>query len=306
MPAYLTHKLSALKTLELLDDENIISRINDHKTAFLTGAQGADSFYFYHFWFLPVGGVTKAYSWFQHRTRPAQYLSCAVDYVKEHYSDRLFAYLCGFFTHYCLDKYLHALVHQDAPRLKAHTELEQALDVVLAKEWFNLDAHTINRREEIAELAADPGGELGAFHQHMFATVFNGMRLKPQNLRKSFLWWSHAMRFCDRPTKLQMAWLHFVNAMRFFTGFDIVAFVFKPYEVLKKQYDFSRYFEGIRKATKEAASYIRLTDEYIRGLHKQDILESTFLNVSSMGSVVVPLGEVIHAQIDYVRAKRLR
>jgi hypothetical protein len=302
MPAYLTHKLACTAALKEIQDPVIKTIVTGHMPEYLSGAQGTDFVYFDHFYFLPISYKTKIYGWLQHRARPSQYLVCAAEYLKEHYSDRLMAYFCGFLSHYCLDKYVHAHVYRDTKNISTHTYLEQALDVMYASQYFHMDARNVNRKKELLHLITDEE-EINAFHEHMAARIYDGYRLPPNALRRCYTWWSRAMRSTYRPSRAKRFWLRVVNV---FLSFDIYAFIYKKKEEVQGLHDYPKYFRAIEKANTESARYMELVLDYIRGNRHVSVLESTFYNVSCMGSPVLPLEERRSFRRMYRRAPTVK
>ena len=186
---------------------------------------------------------------------------CAAEYVKDHYSDALMAYLFGFLSHYCLDKYVHALVYRDTKNISTHTYLEQALDVMYADQYFHMDARNVNRQKELLRLITD-ADEINAFHKYMAAKIYDGYKLPPRTLERCYKWWSCAMRSTFRPSRLRRFWLRFINV---FLSFDIYAFIYKKKEEVEGLHNYREYFDAIDKATAESARYMELVFEYVNG-----------------------------------------
>ena len=284
MPAYLTHKLASQAALAIIDDDEIKRIITENQTEYLSGAQGTDFVYFSHYYFLPISAKTKVYGWLVHRARPSEYLVRASQYLKTHYSEKLMAYFFGFLTHYCLDKYLHPLVSADAPTLSKHTYLEQALDVMYAKDFFQLDATQLHREKELLSLISNKE-EMNAFHRYMAAANYDGYRLRKHVYEKSYWWWAKVMRHTDQPSKIERFFLRIFNN---FLAFDIVAFIYKPAEEILDQYDYPKYYRAISKANNESVQYMKTVFEFIQGKHHVSVLESMIFNVNCMGKCIVP------------------
>lgn len=283
MPAYLTHKLASIATLQSLEDKEIREIISSHMPEYLSGAQGADFVYFDHFYLLPASYKTKIYGWLVHRARPAEYLVRASEYVKSRYTESLAAYFFGFLHHYCLDKYLHAHVYKDSDSLSSHTYLEQALDVMYADEYFHMDARNVNRTPELMRLITD-ADEINAFHEYMAAAVYDGYKLPPHALERSYKWWACAMKPTYKPSKLTRFFLRIYNV---FLSFDIYAFIYKKKEEVVGLHDYGKYFKFIKKANDESVCYMRLVYDYIHNGRHISVLESAFYNISCMGRPVV-------------------
>ena len=302
MPAYLTHKLSSISAYTAVQDQEIKKIITENMTEYLAGAQGGDFVYFNHFYFLPMDYKTKIYGWLVHRARPSEYLVKASQYIQTHYSDKLMAYFFGYLNHYCLDKYLHPHVYRDSKNLSMHTYLEQALDVMYADNFFQIDATQIKRAEELLSLISDVD-ELYAFHKHMAAANYDGYRLPKRAYDRSYRWWARVMHLTDQPSKWRRFWLNIFNI---FLSFDIVAFIYKSPEEVKNLYDYKKYFAGIQKSNDESLSYMRLVLNFVHGMHHPSVLESTFFNVSCLGKPVVPREERLAFRRAYRKAPTIK
>jgi|GEM_PF-2519971 len=282
MPAYLTHKLASIAALHDMDNTKIKKIVTDNMAEYLSGAQGADFVYFDHFYFLPASYKTKIYGWLVHRARPAEYLVRACEYVKNHYTEKLMAYFCGYLNHYCLDKYIHAHVYRDSANLSAHTYLEQALDVMYANIYFHFDAREVNRKEELLHLITD-ADEINAFHEYMASAVYEGYKLPPRAMERSYKWWSNAMRSIYKPSRLERFLLRIFNV---FLSFDIYAFIYKTKEEVEDLHDYDKYFRSIEKANAESVCYMQLLDDYIHGGRHISVLESAFYNINCLGKPI--------------------
>lgn len=283
MPAYLTHKLASISAYNAVRDQEIKKIIESNMTEYLSGAQGGDFVYFNHYYLLPIGYKTKIYGWLVHRARPAEYLIKASTYVQKNYSDKLMAYFFGYLNHYCLDKYVHPHVYSDSHNLSTHTYLEQALDVMYADNFFNIDATQIKREEKLLSLITD-ADELNAFHRHMAAAVYSGYSLPKGAYDKSYKWWARVAHFTDQPSNWRRFWLKIYNV---FLAFDIVAFIYKRRQEVENLYDYGKYFSTIEKSNQESISYMRLVLDFVQGKRHPSVLESTFYNVNCLGKPVI-------------------
>ena len=296
MPAYLTHKLAATAALQTVKNTEIRQIIEGHMPEYLSGAQGADFVYFNHYYLLPLDAKTKIYGWLVHRARPSEYLVRAAQYLKDHFSPALAAYFFGFLNHYCLDKYLHAHVYRDSKNLSAHTYLEQALDVMYADEYFHLDAREVNRTKELLSLITS-ADKINAFHKHMAAAVYDGYRLPPHALERSYKWWACAMRATYKPSRLKR---FFVRIFNVFLSFDLYAFIYKKKEEVAGLHDYDKYFKEIKKSNEESIRYMQMVFDYVHGKRHISVLESAFYNVSCTGKSIVSWEE----RRDFRRAYR--
>lgn len=287
MPAYLTHKLAATAAHKIMPDPEIKRIVGENFTDYLSGAQGGDSVYFRHFYFLFLYAKTKVYGWLIHRARPSEYLTAATKYVRENYTEKLLAYFCGFLNHYCLDKYLHPLVHHDTRNISTHTYLEQALDVMYADKFFGIDATNISREKELLELVGDTAG-IYEFHKYMAAAIYDGYKLPRGSFDKSYWWWSRVARMTDQPGRARRFWLAIYNV---FLPFDIIAFIYKTKNEVETLYDYDKYYRAIEKSNEECLSRTQLVYEFVRGMHEPNVLESAFLNVNCLGLPVIPWSE---------------
>jgi hypothetical protein len=283
MPAYLTHKLASTAAYNATQNDQVKRIISENMTEYLSGAQGGDFVYFSHYYLLPASYKIKIYGWLVHRARPSEYLIKASKYVKTHYSEKLMAYYFGYLNHYCLDKYVHPHVYRDSHNLSSHTYLEQALDVMYADKFFNIDATKIKREEDLLSLISDVD-ELYAFHKHMAAAVYSGYGLPKGAYDKSYRWWAHMAKLTDQPSKWRKFWLKIYNV---FLAFDIVAFIYKPRAEVEALYDYVKYYRCIQKSNEESISYMQLVYDFVHGKHDESVLASTFYNVNFLGLPVI-------------------
>jgi len=286
MPGIMVHRISAKRIFEACTDDSIRNIISENSTSYYAGAQGTDNFYFFRYKFLLAGWRTKIYGWAAHHYRPKRYLLTMADYVKEHLTDNLAAYALGYIAHYCLDKHVHRLVLQDAPRLGPHTILENELEV---KYSFRegVDPFKAEREKYLHECAKDENREIGRMHKWLLENVYRKVvKCTEDDYSLSFLGWAQAFRNIDEPTEEQRRKIIFRSR---FLSFDLKAFLFKQPEDIKDRYGFDRYFAAIDDAIKEAVSYIKLFFDYVEGKTEKSTLENSFENISMQGRVVTPI-----------------
>ncbi len=287
MPAYLTHKLAATAAFDSIADPEIRRVISENFTEYLSGAQGGDFVYFRDYYLLVAGGRTKIYGWLTHRVRPAQFLTTASRYVKEHYSEKLMAYFFGYLNHYCQDKYVHPHVYRDTRNISTHTYLEQALDVMYADKFFGIDATQLYREKELLALISDVD-ELYAFHKYLARSVFYGFRLPKGAYDKSYWWWSRVARLTDQPSRFRRFWLKLYNIL---LPFDLIAFIYKPKAEVETLYDYDKYYYYINKANRESVCYMKLVYDFAQGLHDESVVSSAFYNINCLGKPILSWDE---------------
>jgi len=286
MPSILVHNISAKRILEKTQDAELKNLINNNQKSYFAGAQGTDNFYFFKYKFLLAGWKTKAYGWAAHHYRPKRYLITMVEYLKEHLTDNLFAYVLGYFTHYSLDKHIHALVKQDAPRLKNHTDLEQDLEVLYAQRE-GIDPFETERENFLYDCVEDKNFEIGKLHKYLIDTVYKiVIKCKEEDHSLSFLGWAKSFKNIDKPTKKQRRAIKFKSA---FLSFDLQAFLFKKNEEMKMKYDFEKYFKAIDDAITEAVEYIKTVFDVVTGKCSISVLDNLLENINMQGALVIPM-----------------
>ena len=295
MPSITVHKISALKAMRLCEPE-IKNILEQNRISFLAGAQGTDNYYFFHFYRLMSGWRTKLYGWAAHHYRPKMFMLNMADYLKEHKTDNLTAYVLGYISHYCLDKYVHKIILEEKPSLYMHTETEQELEVMYALREGE-DPYNSNREKYLYECTKDDNYEIGKMHTWLLKKVYRKViTCKPEDYSEAFLGWAQAFEHIDNPTEKQRKEILKRDKH---LSFPLRCFLYKPVDEIKNNYDFEKLFKAIDKAVEESVSYIKLIYAYANGNAERKELVDTFDNINLQGSLVVP----IEKKLPFLRKK---
>lgn len=289
MPGILVHNISADRILEKCSEE-IKAIVNQNKTAYLAGAQATDCFYFYKYKILFSGWRTKMYGWATHRYRPKWFLKDMATYLKEHYSDTLFAYVMGYLSHYVVDKNVHPLVLRDAPKLRAHTIIEQELEVLYAVR-SGVDPFSYSREQYLRNSALDEGFQIGRMHKWLLENVYRKViRMDEAAYSKSFADWAVAFRNIDNPTKKERKAILRRNRV---TSFDLDCFLLKQPEEIPDRERFDEYFEALDRSEDDGVKHLELIADYVKGRAGIESLDENLENISMQGCVVTPIEKKI-------------
>ncbi len=125
-------------------------KITEHTALFLLGSQGPDPFYYVVFSedFKPAREIGDRL----HDTNINRLLTRMTNYVKDHYSDALYAYYQGFLLHFALDTNIHPYVYHHVGVFDSedsstqamrglHLKFERSIDKILVEEDHRKKAH---------------------------------------------------------------------------------------------------------------------------------------------------------------------
>ena len=302
MPAYLTHRLASVEAKNKIDDENIQKIISDYEQNYYGGAQGGDFAFFRKWYFLGFHVKTKIYGgWLAHRARVGVYMKTALEYVKEHFTPSLCAYFFGYINHYCMDRYMHYEVNAETKSISYHTYIEQAVDVMYARERFGIDALTFDRGIDLDKIAkGSTNAEINAFHEYMAAAIYDGYKLTPNSYGDSMQYWAKFMHYIDEADDKKM---RFIKLRNLIVQFDIVAFHYHPIEEIKDKYDFPKYFASIKRGVDKTAELIKIAYDYI--CDKADISDfsSMLYDISMHGAPVLPMEDRAAFKKNFIKLK---
>ncbi len=132
MPAVYAHDRFGVKVREKMD-EGLADIAEKYNSAYRTGLQGPDIFFFYHPW--SFNGVQR-YGRQMHHTDASAFFHHAEKIVREYGRDSsCYAYLLGFICHFALDGECHHFVDQYAEENGvAHLEIEAEFEKLLLRE----------------------------------------------------------------------------------------------------------------------------------------------------------------------------
>lgn len=142
MPAYSTHYIFA-KELENEVEKRIDFPLDEN--SFLIGAQGPDIFFFHRIMPWMIGKSHRKTGSALHRSKPAEILNGMRQYIKSNDNSIAKSYICGFITHYALDRKCHPYVYSlqdEILKVKTHTNPHTAHNNV----EFAMDAYLLNKR----------------------------------------------------------------------------------------------------------------------------------------------------------------
>ena len=290
MPGILVHNISAERMLDAAPEE-IRSIIKENMVSYLAGAQATDCFYFYKFKILFSGWRTKMYGWATHRYRPKWFIKDMATYLKEHYSDNLFAYVMGYISHYVVDKQVHPIVIRDYPKLRPHTIIEQELEVMYALR-SGVDPFAYSREQYLRNSALDVGNEIGKMHKWLLENVYRKViRMDESAYSKSFADWAVAFRNIDNPTKKERKAILRRNRV---LSFDLDCFLLKQPEEIPDHGRFEEYFEALDRAIDDGVKHLTVVADYVKGRTGIESLDENIENISMQGCVVTPIEKKIN------------
>ncbi len=194
---------------------------------------------------------------------------------------------------------MHYEVNAETKSISYHTYIEQAVDVMYAKDHFDIDALTFNRGNDIDKIVENSDcKEIDAFHEYMASAIYDGYKLTPDAYGDSMKYWGKFMHYIDEADDKKMRIIKLRNLI---TQFDIVAFHYHPIEEIKDKYDFDKYFHTIDLGVNKTAELINIAYDYICG--RKDITEFScqMYNISMHGDPVLPMEK--RAQFKKIFAK---
>lgn len=169
MPDTITHYLFGLDTSKHIHSSPLYPIIKTHRSLFFVGLQGPDPMYYhdthkkenFHY----VGKV-------MHQEKTADFLISCLTFAKQHIDDvsiydPLMSYISGLICHYVLDSMTHPYIFylsgryiEDNPDTHAykglHKKIEVAIDSLLLKSKFGLDAHKFRIHQHVLKLHKVP------------------------------------------------------------------------------------------------------------------------------------------------------
>lgn len=156
MPGYDTHYLFGVKAYRKIPDSNVRDAIKRRKKAYVLGMLGPDIFFYYA---TEVVAVRKNIGSVMHTEKTDVFLRNMIDYVAELDQNRNsveLAYLCGFFTHYYLDRECHPYVYwrtdylnKKKDYLEKHYQYENDIDVALLRIMRNVTPYEFSKVSQI-------------------------------------------------------------------------------------------------------------------------------------------------------------
>ncbi len=144
MPGYDTHYLFGVEAYRKIPDSNVKTAIKKGKRAYVLGMLGPDIFFYYA---TEVAAPRKNIGSVMHTQKTDLFLRSMIDYVEKLDQKRNsveLAYLCGFLTHYYLDRECHPYVYwrtnylnRKKDYLEKHYQYENDIDVALLRTMRN-------------------------------------------------------------------------------------------------------------------------------------------------------------------------
>ena len=286
MPGIMVHNITADRMLEKCNSETRSITESRHDL-FLAGAQATDCFYFFKYKVLLNGWRTKMYGWATHHYRPKWFFMYMAKYMKEHYSDSLYSYVMGYISHYAVDKDVHGYVLEDAPALRAHTQLEQELEVLYSIKQ-GIDPFKYSREQFLKDCAIDENeNEIGTMHLWLMKNVYRKvLTMEPKDYKKCFSDWAEAFRNIDDPTEKQRKEILQRNR---FLAFDLDCFLFEQPDEIKDHDRFNKYYSALDKSVEEGVDYMNLVNDFIKDRITEDELADSIDNVNLQGNFVTPI-----------------
>lgn len=156
MPGYDTHYLFGVKAYKKIPDSRIKESIKKRKNAYVLGLLGPDIFFYYA---TEVVAVRKNIGSIMHTQKTDQFLKYMILYtagLDEGKNSVETAYLCGFLTHYFLDKECHPYVYwrtdylnKKKDYLEKHYQYENDIDVALLRIIRNTTPYEFSKVSQI-------------------------------------------------------------------------------------------------------------------------------------------------------------
>lgn len=156
MPGYDTHYLFGIKAYKKLPDSKIKEAIKKRKNAYILGVLGPDIFFYYA---TEVVAVRKNIGSVMHTQKTDTFLKNMIRYVAsldERKNSVEIAYLCGFLTHYFLDRECHPYVYWQTDYLnkrkdylEKHYQFENDIDVALLRIMRDTTPYEFSRVSQI-------------------------------------------------------------------------------------------------------------------------------------------------------------
>jgi len=164
LPDFWTHVLAGEEMIAAGGSDHLYRTVEENMEAFIMGCQGPDLF-FYNIstpWRGPVLGKRMHYNGlrtaFEH----------VVKYGKAHRSGGcLSAFLCGYLSHFLVDRYMHPFVLARSRNFTVHKKLENELDSFLLKHHLGISPRAVNPYLMMEFEEGMPEAILGFFQEHL-------------------------------------------------------------------------------------------------------------------------------------------
>ncbi|MGL4345352.1 MAG: hypothetical protein ACRCTE_09150 [Cellulosilyticaceae bacterium] len=169
MPDIITHYLFGLDTSKHIQSSPLYPIIKTYRSLFFLGLQGPDPMYYHDAYkknnFHYVGKL-------MHQEKTGDFLTNCLTFAKQNVEtpeiyDPLMSYISGLICHYVLDSMTHPYIFylsgryiEDIPESHVfkglHKKIEVAIDALLLKSKFGLDAHKFKIHQHVLKLGKVP------------------------------------------------------------------------------------------------------------------------------------------------------
>ena len=200
--------------------------------------------------------------------------------IEKEENKKLLAYICGFLTHYSLDKTAHPFVFARADDEQSHKLLELKLDTYLVEQYWGAAACSISPIKKIYMGKKLPS-PIKNYYTYILQSVYK------QNKQFNFINDSYTdcrrlLWFFYSPYKVKFNLLKFINL---FTSMELTNYSYRSIdtkEILKER-DYYQFENLFNQGVDEGLRLINLIDDYLHDRVNKNIMEARIPNYNFTG-----------------------